>query len=145
MKFGCSVDIFLNSANLICRSTDISKCFRESLRLRDNESKLNLDIDPQLNGSVIKCLRVVSTTCLLYNTSASLTLLYLALAIKSEISYTATAEICSYARKHFRSPYIVEFGTHADTIACTPPDTIKPGDILRKPSGALEGRNGKNV
>ena len=26
--------------NLICRSTDISKCFRGSLRLRDNESRL---------------------------------------------------------------------------------------------------------
>ena len=40
MKFGCSIGIFVISANLICRSTDISKCFRESLRLRDNESRL---------------------------------------------------------------------------------------------------------
>ena len=31
---------FLNSANLICRSTDISKYFRESLGIRDNESRL---------------------------------------------------------------------------------------------------------
>ena len=31
---------FLNSANLICRGTDISKYFRESLGLRDNESRL---------------------------------------------------------------------------------------------------------
>ena len=31
---------FLNTANLICRGTDISKYFRESLRLRDNESRL---------------------------------------------------------------------------------------------------------
>ena len=38
VKFGCSICIFLSSANLICRSTDISKCFRGSLRLRDNES-----------------------------------------------------------------------------------------------------------
>ena len=29
-----------NSANLICRSTDISKYFRESLGSRDNESRL---------------------------------------------------------------------------------------------------------
>ena len=29
-----------NSANLICRSTDISKYFRESLGIRDNESRL---------------------------------------------------------------------------------------------------------
>ena len=30
----------LNSANLICRGTDISKYFRESLGIRDNESRL---------------------------------------------------------------------------------------------------------
>ena len=32
--------IFLNTTNLICRSTDISKCFLGSLRFRDNESRL---------------------------------------------------------------------------------------------------------
>ena len=42
MKFACLIGIFLNSANLICRSTVISKCFRGSLRLRDNESRLYL-------------------------------------------------------------------------------------------------------
>ena len=31
---------FLNSANLICRSTDISKYFSESLGILDNESRL---------------------------------------------------------------------------------------------------------
>ena len=31
---------FPQSCNLICRSTDISNCFRESLCLRDNESQL---------------------------------------------------------------------------------------------------------
>ena len=31
---------FLNSANLICRTADISKYFRESLGIRDNESRL---------------------------------------------------------------------------------------------------------
>ena len=31
---------FLNPENLICRTTDISKCFRGSLQLRDNESRL---------------------------------------------------------------------------------------------------------
>ena len=30
--------VFLSSANLICRSMDISKCFIESLGFRDNES-----------------------------------------------------------------------------------------------------------
>ena len=32
--------VFLTSATLICRGTDISKCFRESLGIRDNESRL---------------------------------------------------------------------------------------------------------
>ena len=40
MKFGCAICIFLSYENLICRSTDISKCFRGSLQLRDNESRL---------------------------------------------------------------------------------------------------------
>ena len=40
VKCGCSIYFFLNSANLICRSTDISKYFRESLGIRDNESRL---------------------------------------------------------------------------------------------------------
>ena len=33
---------FLNTTNLICRSTDISNCFWGSLRFRDNESRLYL-------------------------------------------------------------------------------------------------------
>ena len=40
VKFGCSNYFFLDTTNLICRSTDISKCFRGSLRLRDNENRL---------------------------------------------------------------------------------------------------------
>ena len=40
VKCGCSIHLFLNSANLICRGTDISKYFRESLGIRDNESRL---------------------------------------------------------------------------------------------------------
>ena len=32
--------VFLTLSTLICRSTDISKCFSESLRIRDNESRL---------------------------------------------------------------------------------------------------------
>ena len=42
VKFGSSIGIFLNSVNLICRSTDISKCFRGSIQLQDNESRLKL-------------------------------------------------------------------------------------------------------
>ena len=34
--------VLLSSANLICRSMDISKCFIESLGVRDNESRLYL-------------------------------------------------------------------------------------------------------
>ena len=40
VKCGCSNYFFLNSANLLCRGTDISKYFRESLGIRDNESRL---------------------------------------------------------------------------------------------------------
>ena len=40
VKCGCSNYFFLNSANLICRGTDISKYFRESHGIRDNESRL---------------------------------------------------------------------------------------------------------
>ena len=40
VKSGCSFYFLLNSANLICRGTDISKYFRESLGLQDNESQL---------------------------------------------------------------------------------------------------------
>ena len=39
-KCGCSNYFFLNSANLICRGTAISKYFRGSLGIRDNESRL---------------------------------------------------------------------------------------------------------
>ena len=34
------LSFFLNSVNLICRDTDISNYFRESLGLRDDESRL---------------------------------------------------------------------------------------------------------
>ena len=40
VKCGCSKYFFLNSATLICRGTDILKYFRESLGIRDNESRL---------------------------------------------------------------------------------------------------------
>ena len=36
--------VFLTSATLICRGTDISKCFREYLEIRDNGSQLYIDI-----------------------------------------------------------------------------------------------------
>ena len=42
---------FLTSATLIFRCTDISKCFRESFGIRDNESRLYLYI--QMYGKVL--------------------------------------------------------------------------------------------
>ena len=36
--------VFLTLSTLICRGTDISKCFSESLVIRDNESRLYLGI-----------------------------------------------------------------------------------------------------
>ena len=38
VKGVCS--IVFSSANLVCRSSDISKCFMKSLGVRDNESRL---------------------------------------------------------------------------------------------------------
>ena len=40
VKYVCLNYFFLDSANLICRGTDISKYFIESLGFRDNESRL---------------------------------------------------------------------------------------------------------
>ena len=36
--------VFLTLSTLICRSTDISKCFSESLGIRDNGSRLYLQV-----------------------------------------------------------------------------------------------------
>ena len=52
---GCLNGIFLDTTNLICRSTDISKCFRGSLRLRDNESRLNLKKPTMILQSFQNC------------------------------------------------------------------------------------------
>ena len=38
---------FLHSANLICRGTDISKYFRDSLGIRDNVSRLYISLNTQ--------------------------------------------------------------------------------------------------
>ena len=62
VKFGCSTSIFLISAHLICRSTDISQCFRGSLRLRDNESRLYMQytlfsISTHFNTSHVLCIK----------------------------------------------------------------------------------------
>ena len=46
---------FLSSANLICRSTDISKYFREFLGIRDNESRLYMYISLQESNCILFC------------------------------------------------------------------------------------------
>ena len=54
--------VFLSSANLICRSTDISKCFIESLGVRDNESRLLLcQFAVNAQNSVDKSVVVIPT------------------------------------------------------------------------------------
>ena len=51
--------VFLSSANLICRSTDISKCFIESLGFRDNESRLYF-----IRAAVVPYVMFVCDVCL---------------------------------------------------------------------------------
>ena len=55
VKYGCSNYFFLNSANLICRGTDISNYFGESLGIRDNESRLYISYFAQRTGFDISC------------------------------------------------------------------------------------------
>ena len=54
VKCGFSSHFFLNSPNLICRSTDISKYFWESLGIRDNESRLYLEFSLRDNFGLIR-------------------------------------------------------------------------------------------
>ena len=60
VKCGCSIYcfffffvFFFNSANLICRGMDISKYFRESLGLRDNDSRLYILPDTEESSILI--------------------------------------------------------------------------------------------
>ena len=48
MKFGCAIYVFLNSENLTSRITDILKYFKGSLQLRDNKSRLYLNMEDRL-------------------------------------------------------------------------------------------------
>ena len=47
--------VFLNSATLICRGTDISKCLKEALGIRDNESRLYLYYMQKCLRTCAKC------------------------------------------------------------------------------------------
>ena len=53
VKCGCLNYFFLNSANLICRGMDISKYFRESLGIRDNESRMYFYAPRRISGEHI--------------------------------------------------------------------------------------------
>ena len=64
--------------------------------------------------------------------------------VKKTFCNSLKPEICSYARKHFRFPWRVEFGTYVDVTACIPGDIIKPGDKLGNTPGAPEGANYEN-
>ena len=55
VKCGCSKYFSLNSANLICRGTDVSKYFRESLGIRDNESRLYINFD-NFTSKIVGCI-----------------------------------------------------------------------------------------
>ena len=59
VKCGCLNYFFLNSANLICRGTDISNYFRESLGIRNKESRLYyyLSTDKLAFSNIITCPR----------------------------------------------------------------------------------------
>ena len=57
--------VFLISATLICRSTDITKCFRESLGIRDNESQLYLKPFVVLEKSTFSSLVLLDKTVIL--------------------------------------------------------------------------------
>ena len=75
MKFSCAICIFLYPENLICRTTDISKCFRGSLQLRDNESRLYIHLYLfreycsrfQNEETKLFCLRVMVGVIILYD------------------------------------------------------------------------------
>ena len=97
MKFGCSIGIFLNSANLICRSTDISKCFRGSLRLRDNESRLYIVLKFVISGKggiilEIQSALVISTSVISNNCLSRRENLVLVFTQKSKIRLQNIAE-----------------------------------------------------
>ena len=67
-EFGCSFGVFLNSAHLICRSTDISKCFSGSLRVRDNESRLHFFPSFGFESRVWGLTESVPDYCLFFHT-----------------------------------------------------------------------------
>ena len=75
---------FLNSANLICRGMDISKYFRGSLGIRDNESRLYLERDVPINNTKRTC-----SENLLPNLFV-VTVIFKSLLAKPRSSYTTT-------------------------------------------------------
>ena len=68
VKSGCSIYCFPHSLNSDMSSTDISKCFSESLEIRDNESRLYLQ-KPFLSPMAVKvliCITYRHISCTVY-------------------------------------------------------------------------------
>ena len=51
--------VFLTLSTLICRGTDISKCFSESLGFRDNESRLYIEKETYSRASTVMMKRLL--------------------------------------------------------------------------------------
>ena len=65
MKFGHSSCFFLNTTNLIYRSTDISKCFSGSLQFRVN---LQIILSKEIKEYILKFEMILSVTTIVDKT-----------------------------------------------------------------------------
>ena len=73
--------VFLTLSTLICQSTDISKCFSESLGIQDNESRLYFTVsNDSARGNVLiilcECAGYLGLPCT-YTALGSFTMLYI--------------------------------------------------------------------
>ena len=112
VKCGCLNYFFLNSENLICRGTDISKCFRVSeLGIRDNENRLYmfrhfhhwrqfLWLAPETNSFPIKL------TPFQKRTKTILTLL-------KNVSFPLNHWLCSYNNWQYRVNITTKYSSNA--------------------------------
>ena len=87
-----SIYFFLKSANLICRSTDISKHFRESLGIQDNESRLYPDF-------------LLERKSLVWNYDFTRTVLLLS-------TNCMNAMCLVWIKLYIYMPHLIEFSTH---------------------------------
>ena len=91
-----------NSANLICRSTDISKYFRESLGIQDNESRLYIKSTTFYLNSLNGC----SSICQIVAVSNNLSLLAKSMLLRILYTSIMSASLHLYSNvsnpKHFK-------------------------------------------